>query len=198
MNYFDPEARSPLAAQVPQYPNLRGGLVFVGVDGNSRWQFEADRNNISPRVGGAFQVNDKTVLRAGYAHLYGPSYQQANGTVGPFGFRTENLWVLELDGITPFRLLRDPYPAGFAPSPGVERGSAHGRRSARSRRRCAIGSPTPWNRQWNVTLQRELPWRDGGGGRVRRERRARPVDQHRGRPQPQPARSRSTWRSGRR
>ena len=21
------------------------------------------------------------------------------------------------------------------------------------------GSPTPWNRQWNVTIQRELPWR---------------------------------------
>jgi len=156
MNYFDPEARSPLAARVPQFPDLRGGLVFVGVDGNGRTQYEADRNNISPRVGGAFQLNRKTVLRAGYAHLYGPSYQQANGTVGPFGFRTENLWVSSLDGITPFRLLRDPYPAGFRPSPGATEGlltAVGSTLQAPLRDR----SPTPWNRQWNVTIQRELP-----------------------------------------
>jgi hypothetical protein len=158
MNYFDPDAPSPLAAQVPQFPNLQGGLVFVGVDGNGRWQYEADRNNFAPRVGGAFQIDDKTVLRAGYAHLYGPSYQQANGTVGPFGFRTENLWVSSLDGITPFRLLRDPYPDGFRPSPGSSEGlltAVGSTLQAPLRDR----SPTPWNRQWNVTLQRELPWR---------------------------------------
>ena len=157
MNYFDPAAPSPLAARVPQFPNLQGGLVFVGVNGNSRWQYDADRNNLSPRIGGAFQINDKTVLRAGYAHLYGPSYQQANGTVGPFGFRTENLWVSTLDGITPFRLLRNPYPDGFRPSPGAAEGLLTAVGSAlqaplRDR------SQTPWNRQWNVTMQRELPW----------------------------------------
>jgi hypothetical protein len=158
MNYFDPDARSPLADRVPQFPNLRGGLMFVGVDGNSRWQYEPDRDNISPRIGGAFQVNDKTVLRAGYAHVYGPSYQQANGTVGPFGFRTENLWVTTLDGITPFRLLRDPYPGGFRPSPGASEGLLTG---AGSTLQAPLHdrSQTPWNRQWNVTIQRELPWR---------------------------------------
>jgi Carboxypeptidase regulatory-like domain/TonB dependent receptor len=157
MNYFDPEAVSPLAARVPQFPDLRGGLVFVGVDGNSRWQYEPDRNNIAPRVGGAFQVDDQTVLRAGYAHLFGPSYQQANGTVGPFGFRTENLWVSSLDGITPFRLLRNPYPDGFQQSPGSSEGLLTAVGSALQAPLRGL-SPTPWNRQWNVTLQRELPW----------------------------------------
>ena len=157
MNYFDPDAQSPLAARVPQFPNLRGGLVFVGVNGNDRAQFETDRDNISPRVGGAFQVNDKTVLRSGYAHVYGPSYQQANGTVGPFGFRTENLWVTTLDGITPFRTLQDPYPAGFTQSPGASEGLLTGVGSA-LQAPLRDGSRTPWNRQWNVTLQRELPW----------------------------------------
>ncbi|MBI1873932.1 MAG: TonB-dependent receptor [Acidobacteria bacterium] len=157
MNYFDPNARSPLADRVPQFSDLRGGLVFVGVDGNDRWQFASDRDNIAPRIGAALQVNDKTVLRGGYAHLYGPSYQQANGTVGPFGFRTENLWVSTLDGITPFRLLRNPYPDGFRPSPGAAEGLLTGVGStlqAPLRDR----SDTPWNRQWNVTMQRELPW----------------------------------------
>ena len=157
MNYFDPNAKSPLAAQVPQFPDLRGGLVFVGENGNSRWQYDPDRNNVSPRIGGAFQMNDRTVVRAGYAHLYGPSYQQANGTVGPFGFRTENIWVSTLDGITPFRLLRDPYPDGFRPSPGAAEGlltAVGSTLQAPLRDR----SQTPWSRQWNVTLQRELPW----------------------------------------
>ena len=157
MNYFDPDVQSPLAARVPQFPDLRGGLVFVGVDGNGRTQFETDRDNISPRVGGAFQIDDKTVLRSGYAHVYGPSYQQANGTVGPFGFRTENLWVTTLDGITPFRLLRDPYPAGFTASPGASEGLLTGVGST-LQAPLRGGSRTPWNRQWNVTLQRELPW----------------------------------------
>jgi len=158
MNYFDPNARSPLAARVPQFADLRGGLVFVGVDGNSRWQYRTDRNNISPRIGGAFEVDDKTVVHAGYAHAYGPSYQQANGTVGPFGFRTENLWVATLDGITPFRLLRDPYPDGFRPSPGAADGLLTGVGST-LQAPLYDGTRTPWNRQWNVTLQRELPWR---------------------------------------
>jgi hypothetical protein len=157
MNYFDPAARSPLADRVPQFPNLSGGLVFVGVDGNSRWQFVPDRNNIAPRLGAAYLLNDKTVLRAGYAHVYGPSAQAAQGTIGPFGFRTENLWVSTVDGITPFNLLRNPYPAGFVPSPGAAEGLLTG-----------VGggiqgvlrneTPTPWNRQWNVTMQREMPW----------------------------------------
>jgi len=160
MNYFDPNVRSPLAARVPQFSNLTGGLVFVGVDGNSRWQFKTDRNNISPRLGGAFQVNDKTVLRGGYAHAYGPSYQQANGTVGPFGFRTENIWVSSLDGITPYRLLRDPYPDGFRPSPGAAEGLLTGVGST-LQAPLSDRSATPWGRQWNVTLQRELPSQTG-------------------------------------
>jgi hypothetical protein len=158
MNYFDPTARSPLADRVPQLSDLRGGLVFAGVDGSPRTQFETDTNNISPRIGGAYQLNDKTVLRSGYAHVYGPSYQQANGTVGPFGFRTENLWVSTIDGITPFRRLSDPYPDGFRTSPGASEGLLTGVGGG-LQAPLRDGSRTPWNRQWHVTLQRELPWR---------------------------------------
>ena len=34
--------------------------------------YDADKNNIAPRLSAAYQLNDKTVIRAGYGHFYGP------------------------------------------------------------------------------------------------------------------------------
>jgi hypothetical protein len=156
MNYFDPDAPSPLAQQVPGLPNLKGGVVFVGVNGRNRYQYNWDTNNIAPRLGLAYQLNQKTVVRAGYSHIFGPSNQAAQGTVGPFGFRTENLWVTTIDGITPLNTLRNPYPNGFVPSPGSSQGlltqvGANLQAPLRE-------TPSPWSIQYNVNVQRELPW----------------------------------------
>jgi len=155
MNYFDPFAPSPLARRVPQYPNLRGGVVFVGVDGNSRHQFDWDRNNWAPRLGLAYQATPKTVLRAAYGHFFGASPHMAHGTVGPFGFRTENPWVTSLDGITPFNLLRNPYPQGFRPSPGAAEGLLT--QAGANLQGVLRDTVTPYTMQWNLNIQRELP-----------------------------------------
>jgi hypothetical protein len=156
MNYFDPEARSPLAGQVPGFPNLKGGVVFVGVDGRSRYQYNWDTNNIAPRLGLSYKLNEKTVLRGGYSHMFGPSNQAAQGTVGPFGFRTENLWVTSIDGITPLNTLRNPYPNGFVPSPGASEGLLT--QAGANLQAVLQDTPSPWAIQYNVNLQRELPW----------------------------------------
>jgi hypothetical protein len=155
MNWFDPYAPSPLARRVPEYPNLAGGVVFVGVDGNPRSQYIWDRNNLAPRVGFAYQATAKTVIRGGYAHVFGPSNQAAQGTVGPFGFRTENLWVTTLDGITPFNLLRNPYPQGFRPPPGASEGLLT--QAGAGLQGVLRDTVTPWAMQWNFSVQRELP-----------------------------------------
>jgi hypothetical protein len=155
MNYFDPDAVSPLAARVPAFPNLKGGVVFVGVDGNSRHQYIWDRNNLAPRLGVAYQLTPKTVIRAGYAHIYGPSNQAAQGTVGPFGFRLEYPWQTTVDGITPFNTLRNPYPQGFRALPGAADGlltQVGGGLEA-----VLQDTITPWSQQWNLNIQRELP-----------------------------------------
>jgi hypothetical protein len=155
MNYFDPSAPSPLARVVPGFPDLRGGVVFVGVDGRSRHQYPYDKNNFAPRFGFAYQLTPKTVLRGGYGHSFGPSLQAAQGTVGPYGFRTESTWVGSVDGITPLNLLSNPYPQGFTAPPGSSEGLL-----------TQVGSNlegvlrdqvTPWAMQWNFTIQRELP-----------------------------------------
>ena len=156
MNYFDPVARSPLADVVPGFPDLRGGVVFVGVDGRSRYQYNWDTNNIAPRLGLSYQVNPKTVMRAGYSHIFGPSNQGAQGTVGPFGFRTENLWVTSIDGITPLNTLQNPYPNGFKPSPGSSEGLLT--QAGANLQAPLQDTPSPWTIQYNVNVQRELPW----------------------------------------
>jgi hypothetical protein len=156
MNYFDPDARSPLAERVPAFPDLRGGVVFVGVDGRSRYQYNWDTNNIAPRFGLSYQMNDKTVVRAGYSHIFGPSNQGAQGTVGPFGFRTENLWVTSIDGITPLNTLQNPYPNGFLPSPGSSQGLLT--QAGANLQAPLQDTPSPWAIQYNLNVQRELPW----------------------------------------
>ena len=156
MNFFDPEARSPLADVVPGMPNLKGGVVFVGVDGRNRYQYDWDTNNIAPRLGLSYQLNQKTVVRAGYSHIFGPSNQGAQGTVGPFGFRTENLWVTSIDGITPLNLLKNPYPSGFQPSPGSSQGLLT--QAGANLQAPLRDTVSPWTIQYNVNVQRELPW----------------------------------------
>jgi len=156
MNYFDPIAPSPLAQQVPGLPNLKGGVVFVGVDGNSRYQYNWDTNNIAPRLGASYHVNEKTVVRGGYSLVFGPSNQGAQGTVGPFGFRTENLWVTTIDGITPLNTLQNPYPNGFLPSPGSSQGLLT--QAGANLQAPLQDTPSPWTIQYNINVQRELPW----------------------------------------
>jgi len=154
-NWFDPFVASPLASK---FPGLKGGLQFVGVDGHSRHQFTPDRNNFGPRLGLAFELSSKTVLRMGYGHMFGLSPQEAMGTVGPYGFRVENTWQTTADGgLSPLNLLRNPYPSGFSPPPGAANGLL-----------TAVGGPiqapiqdtvTPWSMQWNFTIQQEFPAR---------------------------------------
>ncbi|MBY0506939.1 MAG: TonB-dependent receptor [Bryobacteraceae bacterium] len=155
LSWFDPSLKSPLADRVPGFGNLQGGLRFVGVDGNDRTQFNGDFNNLAPRLGFAYQLNQKTAIRGGFAQLFGPSTLSAQGTVGPYGFRVETPWVASLDGITPLNRLSNPFPEGFKPVPGSSQGAL-----------TAIGSNldaplsntnTPYTLQYNLAIQRELP-----------------------------------------
>lgn len=155
MSWFDPDVQSPLADVVPGFSDLHGGLKFVGADGNPRTQYEGDWNNVAPRVGAAYQLTRRTVLRAAVGRFFGPSTLAAQGTVGPYGFRVETPWIATLDNLTPLNLLRNPFPEGFRPVPGAADGlltAIGGRVEAPLR-----GTNTPNIWQWNATVQHELP-----------------------------------------
>jgi hypothetical protein len=151
-NYFDPKAATPASQAIP---GITGGLVFVGVNGVPRTQFQTDTNNFAPRIGLSWQFAPKTVLRLGFAHIFGPSQQAAAGTIGTMGYRVDNTWVATIDGVNPNDLLRNPYPKGVAPVVGSANGvlTQFGNRIEATTRDIV----SPRTRQMNVNIQRVLP-----------------------------------------
>ncbi len=73
------------------------GLTWATADsvGYPDKLFRADNNNFGPRIGAAFQLNNKTVLRGGYGEYFWPmplsQILQASRTNPPMNLRYENL-----------------------------------------------------------------------------------------------------------
>ena len=83
---------------------LVGGYLFPGVSGQPRRLYDTDWTNIAPRVGIAWRVLPKTVLRAG-GGVYYQSPDQNNTRTG-FSLRTN--YVTTLDNGQPTACVTDP------------------------------------------------------------------------------------------
>jgi hypothetical protein len=152
---FDWTSRSPLNG--PGL-DLRGGLAFVGVDGNPRGQWDRDLNNFAPRIGFAYQLSRSTVIRGGGGVFFVPNFSGSGTGPTPFGlsgFQATTDFIGTIDGFTPFRYLRDPYPDGLIQPTGSSRGLATllGQSIAFVDR----GNVTPYGLNWNLSVQQELP-----------------------------------------
>ncbi len=154
MNYFDPNVASPLAGPAG-IPGLKGGIEFLGVNGIGNRQFPIPWKEIAPRLGFAYQLNSKTILRGGGGIFYTPGATKAGGVVGNFGFRTDTTYTGSSDGLTPQVYLDNPFPTGLVPPTGSSLGLL-------SQIGQAIQEPIPTDRipyteNWSFGIQRELP-----------------------------------------
>jgi hypothetical protein len=154
---FDRERAWPF--QVRGGPQLRGGLMYAGVDGYPTHQSDPSKAKFGPRGGFAWSINDKTVLRGGYGLLWAP-YQYAFPTedrLGARGFTEVTDYVASFDGgLTPCPTctIVNPFPSGFGQPPGSSRGILTG----------AGGSvnfvdqfrKSPYVHQYSIDFQREL------------------------------------------
>jgi len=146
---FDADATNPF--QVPGM-QLRGGLLFASDD--ARLPFKRDVNNIQPRVGAAFRVDQQTVVRGGYALSYLPTFDHGYNN----GFSVTTTVVASTDaGITPTARLSNPYPNGLDQPVGDAQGLATlvGRGFTYSN----PGRVIPYVQQFSIGVQRELPAR---------------------------------------
>jgi len=118
-SYFDFDVANPLGqrAGLP----LRGGLTFVTAQNRSLW--DTDRVDLAPRLGIAYKLTDKLVVRTGYGIFY-PQTVGAGAIPGTDGFTTRTAWVASRgdDGINPNHLLRNPFPDGLNKPVGSSQG----------------------------------------------------------------------------
>lgn len=151
---FDARATPPLRA--PGL-NLQGALSFVGVAGNPRSQANTDWNNFAPRVGFAYQLSPKTVLRGGGGFFYAASTGNggAPASFGISGFQTNTGIVTSLDGVTPAVTFSNPYPNGLNRPTGNSLGPAT--LLGQSVSFLDRGVLIPYSIQWNVNIQQEIP-----------------------------------------
>ena len=116
---------NPLSNRINQslFPGYKvyGGIGFVGQSGLPDSPFNTDWNNWQPRIGAAFQLTSKTVLRGGY----GISYINTVSTGSTLGFSQSTAFVSSLDaGRTPATYLSNPFPNGVARPSGSSAGLA--------------------------------------------------------------------------
>ncbi len=150
---FLPNVVSPIA-QAAGMPNLMGalGLVDSPTD-SSRYAAAVPMRLFAPRLGLAYRLTDRTVVRAGY----GIFFAQNDGTGGSQLTSVTQSWVPTINSeLTPLNTLSNPFPTGIIQPPGrnpdyqtLYLGQG-------------VSAPIPGDQhfpyvqQWNFTLQRQL------------------------------------------
>lgn len=166
---FDPEAMLDVTAAaearyaanpIPEVPasqfRARGGVRFL--DDEHRGFWNPDLNNFQPRVGVAYQLNGKTLVRGGWAIYTQPSYVAGSRQLG-FDASTP-LTASEDAGRTFRATLFNPFPAGLTAQqigqsfgPNTEVGNDLDRFFDDS------NFVNPQIMRWVIGIQRELPGR---------------------------------------
>jgi hypothetical protein len=135
---FDPNATSALSSvTIPgsidpsgntAARTVKGGLMFAGQNGNPTTQGDPPKLKWSPRVGGVWSLDSKTVLRAGYGLYWAPwNYPVPSSTTsnyGQVGF-TQNT-VSPQASTTPTVNLTNPFPNGLVQPLGSAPGALSG------------------------------------------------------------------------
>jgi hypothetical protein len=167
---FDFNATNPLQSQLPQGAAtinpatgqpliLKGGLLFAN-RGGPKTPYKSDWNNIQPRVGLTYKVNNWLVGRANYGRSYlGLSSGGQAGVYTTDFQRTTPFISTAPNGVDPGTPWASPFPAGFLQPLAGELGLL-----------TAIGTgpqipnpayEIPYTDQWMAGADIQLPWKVG-------------------------------------
>ncbi|MFL6227393.1 MAG: carboxypeptidase regulatory-like domain-containing protein [Pyrinomonadaceae bacterium] len=105
----------------PDQFRVLGGYSFA--DDSNRTAWNTDKNNWQPRVGAAYTLDEKTVLRAGFGMFMAPHQIEIQGNPLQTGFAGTTPFIASNDnGRTFVGTLANPFPNGLIPSPGASQG----------------------------------------------------------------------------
>ncbi len=133
---------------------VRGGLLYAGQNGANTYQGNPPGMKVSPRVGVAFTMNPKTVLRAGYGIYWAPwNYQPVSGVnYGQIGYVRQTF--ISQGQFTPTVSLNNPFPNGALQPVGNSLGALTG-----------VGGQiefvdqtkgAPWIQQYSADIERQI------------------------------------------
>ncbi|MFL6448420.1 MAG: carboxypeptidase regulatory-like domain-containing protein [Bryobacteraceae bacterium] len=151
---FDTTAINPLASNVTGI-TPKGVIQYAGVGGNDTYCCTPARNKFGPRIGIAYAVNNKTIIRGGWGMFYAP-IRFADDPGLALGYTQTTTYVASNNGnSTPANSLGNPFPNGISQPIGNSLGALTG-----------IGSAFNYldqNRtsglvfQYSIDIQRQLP-----------------------------------------
>jgi hypothetical protein len=160
---FDPAVASPVEAaakaayassQIPEVPaadfDVKGGLLFAG---DTRGFWDTDKNNVQPRVGVAYQLTEKTVLRGGWGVFTVPAI--IFGVNAPGFSQATNILPTADVGLTFQANLFNPFPFGVGTPPGASQGLSTF--LGRGINFIPRNLENPQTQRWEFSVQHELP-----------------------------------------
>lgn len=149
---FDTAVASPLQRTVAE-PKIVGGVMYAGAGTYDRYAGNPNRHKISPRIGAAYALNNKTAIRGGYGVFWAPLAFTFQSTIG-YSQSTPIVGSLD-NNVTPATTLNNPYPNGLLQPVGQAGGLLTGVGQA-------LGIPdkdarSGYVQQYSFDFQRQLP-----------------------------------------
>jgi Carboxypeptidase regulatory-like domain/TonB dependent receptor len=145
---------TPLYDANNQIANLdfaTGQLVYAGKDGHSRGLVKTDKADFAPRIGLAWQILPRTVLRAGYGRFFSAQELRSGD---PFQLYYNEPFVIEpnyqSDGTVPALTVSGGFPT-------VDPNNITGASVTTSAAGAESHLHSPVLDEWNLNIQHELP-----------------------------------------
>jgi trimeric autotransporter adhesin len=151
---FNGAVANPLAANVTGI-SPKGEVVYAG-NGNPTSAGNPYFSKWGPRIGTAYSVNSKTVVRAGFGIFWAPQFALGS-PIATVGYNQTTTYIASTDNNnTPAGSLANPFPTGIQQPVGNTMGALTGIGST-----FALVDPhatSPYVEQFSLDIQRQLPF----------------------------------------
>jgi len=162
LTYFDPSADSYLNALLPSgTPAVEGDVLLVTASQRSNLPLRKD--DVAPRLGLAYSVTPKTIVRSGYGIFWIPDY--VSYSINPSNDMVNaasTTFTGTVDGIHPYSSISLPFPNGVSPPPGRSLGTVGTEQFLTQVTQSIVevdrgNHPEGYMQQWSLSVERQLP-----------------------------------------